>query len=144
MRIIAGEAKGRNLAALRGLRTRPTAARVREALFDLLGDRIRGASMIDLFAGTGGVGIEALSRGARRVVFVEKDAGALRVLRKNIDLCRFSERAELLAGDVRSALRKLSRASEPFDFLFVDPPYGRSVGDEATEKALLSLPLSEE
>ncbi|MFQ5894355.1 MAG: 16S rRNA (guanine(966)-N(2))-methyltransferase RsmD [Nitrospinota bacterium] len=133
MRIVAGTAKGRKLRALRGQSTRPTAERVREALFDILGLRVEGARVLDLFAGTGALGLEALSRGAAEVLFIEKDPVAFRLLGENLVHCGFGARGRLLRADVRGALRSLARKGERFDLVFLDPPYrtgllGRSLG----------------
>ena len=127
MRVIGGTDRGRRLLAPRGLRTRPTAERVREALFDILGPAVAGMRVLDLYAGTGAVGIEALSRGAARAVFVERDRDALRVLRRNLaDLVISRERARVVAGDAARVLATL-RDEAPFDLCFLDPPYTESV-----------------
>ena len=136
MRIIGGHDRGRRLRAPRGLGTRPTADRVRVTLFDVLGPAIAGARVLDLFAGTGAVGIEALSRGAARVVFVEKDQAALRALRANLAALGASRAAaRVMGGDVLHVLADLPAQEEPFDFVFVDPPYATSLA----ERALVAL-----
>ena len=128
MRIIGGHDRGRRLRAPRGLATRPTADRVRVSLFDVLGPAIADARVLDLFAGTGAVGIEALSRGAARVVFVEKDQAALRALRANLAALGASRAAaRVMAGDVLRALADVAAQEEPFDFVFLDPPYATSL-----------------
>ncbi|HEY7836729.1 MAG TPA: 16S rRNA (guanine(966)-N(2))-methyltransferase RsmD [Solirubrobacteraceae bacterium] len=126
MRVIAGTLGGRRLKAPAGRATRPTSDRVREALFATLDD-IGGARVLDLFAGTGALGIEALSRGAGRAVFVERDAVAAGVLRQNLRALQLGpERAELRRADARSALRTASQAGETYDLVFIDPPYGEA------------------
>ena len=117
MRVVAGEFKGRRLYAPRGSRTRPTADRVREALFSMLGD-VSGARVLDLYAGSGALGIEALSRGAESAVFVERDAKALDALRRNLDAT--GARGAVRREDVA---RFLSRPEGTFDLVFADPPY---------------------
>ena len=117
MRVIAGDFKGRRLHSARGTRTRPTADRVREALFSMLGD-VSGARVVDLYAGSGALGIEALSRGAESAVFVERDERALSALRRNLDAV--AVRAEVRRQDV---LRFLARPEGTFDLVFCDPPY---------------------
>jgi 16S rRNA (guanine966-N2)-methyltransferase len=117
MRVVAGEFRGRRLTAPRGTRTRPTADRVREALFSILGD-VSGARVLDLYAGSGALGIEALSRGAGEAVFVERDPRALAALRRNLDAVAVG--AEVVEGD---ALAFLRRDRGPYDLVFVDPPY---------------------
>lgn len=123
MRVIAGEAKGRRLVAPKGLATRPTADRVREALFDILGPRVAGAEVLDLFAGSGAVGIEALSRRAARAVFVERDRAAVAALRQNLVRLGLEPRARVLVRDVEAALSELVRRGARFDLVFLDPPY---------------------
>ena len=115
--------------SVRHLKLRPTADRVREGLFSILESRfdLRDAVILDLFAGTGALGIEALSRGARRAVFVEQGRGALRVLRENVELCGFALRAEVWPLPVRRALRGLGEHAYRFDGVLLDPPYGRGL-----------------
>lgn len=120
MRVIAGEAKGRRLTAPRGTTTRPATDRLRESLFAQLGARCEGAVTLDLFAGSGALGIEALSRGAARCTFVERDAGAVEAIRRNLESTRFAERATVARGDVAAFLRA---TTEEFDLVFCDPPY---------------------
>jgi 16S rRNA (guanine966-N2)-methyltransferase len=128
MRVIGGHDRGRRLRAPRGLGTRPTADRVRETLFDVLGPAVAGARVLDLFAGTGAVGIEALSRGAERVVLVERDQSALRALRANLAAVGAARAAaRVVAGDVLQVLPELGVQEGPFDFVFVDPPYATSL-----------------
>ncbi|HEY1834092.1 MAG TPA: 16S rRNA (guanine(966)-N(2))-methyltransferase RsmD [Solirubrobacteraceae bacterium] len=123
MRIIAGELGGRRLKAPAGRGTRPTAERVREALFAMLG-ALDGERVLDLFAGSGALGIEALSRGAVHAVFVERDAAAARLLAENLTaLDLVGERAELRRADALKALRAASAGAEKYDLIFVDPPY---------------------
>jgi pantetheine-phosphate adenylyltransferase len=133
MRVIAGSAKGRRLRAVRGQAVRPTADRVKEALFSMLQSRVAldGAAVLDLFAGTGALGIEALSRGARRAVFVEQEHEPRRVLAANLAACGFGGRARVLGGAVRRALTQLGAGGERFDAVFMDPPYGRDLADAA-------------
>ncbi len=121
MRVIAGEAKGRRLRSVPGDVTRPITDRVKEALFDILGERVVGARVLDLFAGTGSVGIEALSRGAQRAVFVEQDGRALRAIRENLHATHLRERAEIIARDVFDYLAR-PRSEELFDIVYVAPP----------------------
>ena len=126
MRVIAGRLGGRRLKAPRGRDTRPTTDRVREALFSMLAD-VDGARVLDLFAGTGALGIEALSRGAARVVFVERSPAALAVLRSNLaELGIDSEQADVRPGDALAALRTARERDETYDLVFVDSPYGHA------------------
>jgi 16S rRNA (guanine966-N2)-methyltransferase len=124
VRVIAGRYGGRRLKAPRGRTTRPTSDRVREALFSLLGD-VDGATVLDLFAGTGALGIEALSRGAARAVFVERDPAAVRALQANLNALELREpAAEVRRAEALLALRTARERRETYDLLFVDPPYG--------------------
>jgi 16S rRNA (guanine966-N2)-methyltransferase len=126
MRVIAGRLGGRRLKAPRGRATRPTSDRVREALFAMLGD-VREARVLDLFAGTGALGIEALSRGAERVVFVERDAAAVAALGENLAALQIgADAAEVRRADALAALRSARSAKETYDLLFIDPPYARA------------------
>jgi 16S rRNA (guanine(966)-N(2))-methyltransferase RsmD len=110
------------------MRTRPTADRVRVTLFDVLGPTIAGTRVLDLYAGTGAVGIEALSRGASRVVFVERDPAAVRALRQNLQALAASRAgARVLAGDVLHALPELGSQEGAFDVVFIDPPYATTL-----------------
>lgn len=127
MRVIGGADRGRVLRAPPGFQTRPTADRVREALFDILGPAARDMHALDLFAGSGAVGIEALSRGAARVVFVESSPAALRVLRANLASLGHggpgTARARVVAGDVLAVLPRLPARESPVDLVFLDPPF---------------------
>jgi len=133
MRVIAGAAKGRRLRVLPGQAVRPTADRVKEALFSMLQSRfdLAGAALLDLFAGTGALGIEGLSRGAGRAVFVEQDHAARRVLDTNLGLCGLAPRGRVVAQPVRRALAELAARGERFDGVLMDPPYGRGLADGA-------------
>jgi 16S rRNA (guanine966-N2)-methyltransferase len=117
VRVVAGEFRGRRLAAPRGVRTRPTADRVREALFSMLGD-VSGARVLDLYAGSGALGIEALSRGAGSAVFVDRDPRAVAAIERNLESLGLEQ--EVLRQD---AVRFLARAKGTFDLVFCDPPY---------------------
>jgi 16S rRNA (guanine(966)-N(2))-methyltransferase RsmD len=123
MRIIAGALKGRRLVTPRGDTTRPTADQVRIALMDTLAPRLPEARVLDLFAGAGGVGLEALSRGAAHATFVERDARAVAALRENVTALGLGELARVRRGDVLRELSALYRAGERFDLVFLDPPY---------------------
>jgi 16S rRNA (guanine(966)-N(2))-methyltransferase RsmD len=123
VRIIAGAYKGRRLATPRGDVTRPTADQVRIALMDTLMPWLPGARLLDLFAGAGGVGLEALSRGAAHATFVERDARAVAALRDNITTLGVAASARVIRDDVLRALTSLARAGERFGLVFLDPPY---------------------
>jgi 16S rRNA (guanine966-N2)-methyltransferase len=127
MRIVAGDFRGRRLAAPRGRDVRPTADRVREALFSILGD-VNGLEVLDLFAGTGAMGLEALSRGAATATFVEIDRQAHEVVRRNIDatVTGNGDLTDLIKGDATRVVRSLALAERRFDLVFFDPPYDRT------------------
>jgi 16S rRNA (guanine966-N2)-methyltransferase len=122
MRIIAGLYRSRSLEAPAGLDTRPTSDRLRETLFNVLAPRIEGARFLDLFAGSGAVGLEALSRGAARVEFVERAPAALAVLKKNLARLGLTEGFRIHGAGVGAMLRKM-KAETAFDVVFLDPPY---------------------
>jgi 16S rRNA (guanine966-N2)-methyltransferase len=125
VRIIAGSRKGARIFAPRGRETRPTGDRVREAAFNLIGPgRAEGASVLDLFAGSGAMGLEALSRGAAHATFVESDREACRTINRNLDKLGF-EGATVLCQDALTALRADARAGTRYDLVLVDPPYRR-------------------
>ena len=126
LKVIGGSLKGKPLASPKGLTVRPTAGRVREAVFNILYSRIQGAVVLDLFAGTGAFGIEALSRGASRVVFVDNSPASLAVIRRNIQACGLEQKAAVIRQDATRCLSVLP-SGIAFDVVFMDPPYGRRV-----------------
>lgn len=123
MRVIAGVAKGRRLRAVKGYQVRPTLGRVREVLFDILAPRIVGSRFLDLFAGTGSMGIEALSRGAQRSVFVESDRKAVQTIISNLNEIGLANQAKVICQPVNKALPRLAEQGDCFDIIFLDPPY---------------------
>lgn len=123
MRVIAGTHRGRRLEAPAGRATRPTSDRVREAVFSILGERVRGARVLDLFAGSGALGIEALSRGAARATFVDHAAPAIAAIRANLRRLGLCDRATVLQRDVLRALGRASECTDQYDLVFIDPPY---------------------
>ena len=124
MRLTGGLERGRRLRAPRGPHTRPTAAKVREAIFNILGPPPEG-SVLDLYAGTGALGLEALSRGAIRAVFVERDHQALVALRRNLRELGLEDRSAVVGAEVCGALRRLAARDEHFSWVFLDPPYAK-------------------
>jgi 16S rRNA (guanine(966)-N(2))-methyltransferase RsmD len=123
MRVVAGSHKGRRLLQPKGRTVRPTSERVKEALFSILGDRIQGVRFVDLCAGTGAIGIEALSRGASRVSFVESNPASLRLLRANLKRTGLAESADVYTCTAETFLKRLETRREPVQILFADPPY---------------------
>jgi 16S rRNA (guanine(966)-N(2))-methyltransferase RsmD len=128
-RVIAGTAKGRKLKLVPGDSTRPIMDRVKEALFSILGHFVRGSTFLDLFGGTGSVGIEALSRGAARAVFVEIDRHALQTIRDNLEHTQLSERAEVRAVNAFDLLKRPSDGA--FDYIYIAPPQYKGLWREA-------------
>ncbi|NGX61359.1 MAG: Ribosomal RNA small subunit methyltransferase D [Chlamydiae bacterium] len=125
LRILGGKHKNRGLYAPKKDSTRPTASQLREALFNICQQKVLGASFLDLFAGSGAMGCEAVSRGAARVVFVEKDREALRAIRKNVALLEEEGSSHIMGKEVMSALSFLHEKGEHFDIIYLDPPYGK-------------------
>jgi 16S rRNA (guanine966-N2)-methyltransferase len=136
--VIAGEVGGLRLVAPKGHRTRPTADRVKESLFAALGERVVGADVLDCFAGSGALAIEALSRGARRAVLVDRDPQALDAIRRNLRTTRLGDRARVLRRGVVTFLRTAAAfARGPYDVVFLDPPYDLASTELATVLDLL-------
>ena len=123
MRVIAGTARGRRLVAPKGVKTRPTADRVKENLFNIITARVAGAAVLDLYAGTGSLAIEALSRGANSAVLVEDDKAAIEAIERNLEATKLSNRAVLRQSPVRQALARLVAQNQAFDLILLDPPY---------------------
>ena len=140
MRIIGGEARGRPIHLPKGCRIRPTSDRVKESLFDIL-QPVAGVSFLDVFAGCGNVGLEALSRGARSAAFVEKAPQLAAAIQSNAQGLGFTERASIIIADADSGLRRLGKRGIRFDILFADPPYEEGflaeIGASLTEADLL-------
>lgn len=123
MRVIAGKAKGRILVAPKGNDTRPVTSKIKEALFNIWQMRIADADFLDLFAGSGSMGIEALSRGARNVVFVEKSQRAVNIIKRNLSICNFKEKCEVYRDDVFRKIVWLKENGYVFDIIYLDPPF---------------------
>jgi 16S rRNA (guanine(966)-N(2))-methyltransferase RsmD len=126
MRIIAGTFRSRPLQAPAGLATRPSSDRLRETLFNVLAPRIEGAHFLDLYAGSGAVGLEALSRGAEHVVFVERAPAALRALQSNLARLRLTSGFSIQSGSLGAYIRRALKESKQFDLVFLDPPYDQT------------------
>lgn len=144
MRIIAGICRGRILKTVKGQKTRPTADRVKEAIFNVLAHRVEGTNFLDLFGGTGNIGLEALSRGARTATFVEKCSGALKVLRANVKECGFVDAVYIFAIDALKALEIFKEKKIRFNIIFLDPPYGFEFLEEIIAKAVANELLVEQ
>ncbi len=130
MRVVGGTARGRKLTTLEGMDVRPTTDKVKESVFNIIQFEVPGSSMLDLFAGSGQMGIEALSRGAENAVFVDSSRKSLNIVKTNVDTVGFSDRAKLIMSD---STAYLGRTSEKFDIVFLDPPYHCGLIDKAFE-----------
>ena len=135
MRIIGGTSKGRKLVTPRSQSLRPTSDRVKESIFNILQDDIVGKVVLDLFAGTGNLGIEALSRGAKKTIFVEKGRQALRLIQRNLTQFGLEEQSEILPKDANRAIGILKQRGESFDLILMDPPYEKGL----IQKTLMKL-----
>lgn len=135
MRVIGGTFRGKPLATFRGIRIRPTADRVREAIFNILADQVQGAIVLDLFAGTGAFGIEALSRGAKFAVFVDNSVKAIATIKKNIRSCVLEQSTKIIKWDILKNLNCIKSIDPAFDLVFLDPPYKK----DCIKPALINL-----
>ena len=133
MRVIAGNNRGLNLIAPEGMDTRPTTDRIKETLFNMIAFDLPDANFLDLFAGSGQMGIEALSRGAKETVFVEKDKKAYECIEKNLDKARLNDKSTLIKSDFSLALNSLNN-HECFDIVFMDPPYNNLIEKQVLEQ----------
>jgi 16S rRNA (guanine966-N2)-methyltransferase len=127
LRIIGGVLKGKKLYSTHDRSIRPTADKLREAIYNILFQHVPGAVVLDLFAGTGALGIEALSRGAESVVFVDNRRSALSVIKKNIDACKLDQKAIVVKWNIRQNLNCLRSKKQNFDLVFLDPPYDNNL-----------------
>lgn len=134
MRVIAGQLKGRRLTAPRGLAVRPAPDRLKEAVFNVLQFSIPGARVLDLCAGSGAVGIEAISRGASETVLVESDAAPAGFIQKNLQNCKIESGCELLVCDARVAIERLAARGRRFDLVFFDPPYASEIYEPVLQR----------
>lgn len=125
MRIIGGEFRGRKLLSVRGAHTRPTADRTREAVFNILGSDVQGAIVLDLFAGTGALGLEALSRGAQTAFFIDTNKNTLSILKRNIHTCSVDSRATVMQWNIVKSLNCIRSVDPAFNLVFMDPPYNK-------------------
>lgn len=125
MRVISGTKKGLPLKAVPGSNTRPTTDKVKESIFNIIGPYFDGGLSVDLFAGSGGLGIESLSRGIDTCIFIEKDAKAIATINENLKKCRLEEQSEIYRIDASRAVKAFEKRGLKIDLLFVDPPYQR-------------------
>lgn len=144
MRVIAGRAKRIQLITPEGLNTRPTTDRIKETLFNMIQDYLIGARFLDLFSGSGAIGIEAISRGAKEAVFVENNRAALAAISANLEKTRLKQEAQVLAMDYLGALKILDGRKEAFDVVFMDPPYNQDIEKKALEYMAASAILQKD
>ncbi|TYR82614.1 16S rRNA (guanine(966)-N(2))-methyltransferase RsmD [Priestia megaterium] len=123
MRVVAGTHKGHSLKAVPGFTTRPTTDKVKEAIFNMIGPFFEGGVALDLFGGSGGLGIEALSRGIDKVIFVDRDGKAIQTIKSNLQSCNFQDQAEVYRNDAERALKALKKRELMLDLILLDPPY---------------------
>jgi len=141
MRVITGLAKGRRLLTPKSSKIRPALDQVKEAIFNILFD-VTGLRVLDLFAGTGSMGIEALSRGAAFAIFIDDYVQAIELIKKNLERCGLSDRANVFKSRVGPAIRRLERKGRSFDIIFVDPPYLKNLVNPTLEKLTTSALVS--
>jgi len=144
MRIIAGQCKGRRLEAVSVKGIRPTSDRVRESVFNIISSRIAGARILDIFAGTGALGIEALSRGASRATFLDASKEACELIQKNAGRCGIQEKCDIICHDITRAFLPEKIKAHLFSIIFMDPPYGTSLFKETLTRGFLSELLTED
>nr|WP_114297472.1 16S rRNA (guanine(966)-N(2))-methyltransferase RsmD [Anaerobacterium chartisolvens] len=130
LRVISGTAKGHKLKAPRGVSTRPTSDRVKESLFNIISHSIYASEVLDLFAGTGNLGIEALSRGADSAVFIDRSQECFSIINENLRHTKLEDKASVMVGDVFACLKRLSSQGRKFDIVFLDPPYNKNLIEE--------------
>lgn len=123
MRVVSGKCKGKSLKAVPGNSTRPTTDKVKEAIFNMIGPYFSGGIGLDLFAGSGGLGIEAISRGLDQVIFVDRESKAIQTIKENIVVCGLEDHAEIYRNDANRALKAIKKRELSFDVIFLDPPY---------------------
>jgi len=144
MRVVSGTARGTVLSAPDGLQTRPTADRAKEALFSMIAPSVSGCAFLDLFCGSGAIGIEALSRGAASCCFVDNSAAAIQAVQKNLVKTKLDARAELLCAEAAEVVNRLSRRGVAFDIVFLDPPYGAALVQKTVDGLLSSDVLAKD
>lgn len=127
MRVISGSARGLKLKSPEGLNTRPTADRIKESLFNIISPYIYDCSFLDLFSGSGSIGIEALSRGAKDATFVDFNKDSINIIKQNISLSRLEQKSTVYNLDVSNAINTLSKNNQKFDIIFLDPPYNKGL-----------------
>lgn len=144
MRVISGKSRGKKLVSLEGDNTRPTLDRVKEALFNKIQFCVQDAVVLDLFAGTGALGVEALSRGAKEVVFCDKVKEAIKVIKQNVTNTNNLDKSIIINKDYNAVLEDMSKLHKKFDIIFLDPPYKTNLVNESLQKIIMSNLLTED
>lgn len=144
MRVIAGSARSLNLVAPKGMEVRPTTDRIKETLFNILSPRVFDSSFLDMFAGSGAIGIEALSRGARECVFVENSQASVQAIKENLAHTKLDSSAQIVICDCVAAVSRLASSKRKFDIIFMDPPYNHELEKKVLEEITKSDILSKE
>ena len=126
MRIISGDLKGKKIRSIKGTKTRPTSDRLRESIFNIIAFNVQDACILDLFAGTGALAIEALSRGAKFAVFIDISKNAVSTIRENIKLCNLDDRVKVIKWDINKNLKCIEHSKPAFNLVFMDPPYDKN------------------
>ena len=133
MRVIAGKARGTKLISPEGLETRPTSDRIKESLFNIIAPDLYDSLFLDLFSGSGGIGIEALSRGAQEAVFVDMSKGACESIKTNVEKTRFIHESTMINASIEFALNQLGKENKMFNIIFMDPPYNKDIINDTIE-----------
>ncbi|MGE5329720.1 MAG: 16S rRNA (guanine(966)-N(2))-methyltransferase RsmD [Deltaproteobacteria bacterium] len=142
LRVISGKAKGLRLKTIKSLQTRPTADRIKESLFSIIAPLLHKAIVLDLFAGTGALGIEALSRGADFAVFIDNSRESINVIKENINHTGFEQNTEVYLNDYDGAIKLLAKRDKKYDIVFLDPPYGKGLEIKAADSIIKNNLLS--
>lgn len=144
MRVISGKSRGKKLVSLEGNNTRPTLDRVKEALFNKIQFCVQDAVVLDLFAGSGALGVEALSRGAKEAVFCDKVPDAIKVIKQNVTATNNLDKSQIINKDYNEVLEDMSKLNKKFDIIFLDPPYKTNLAIESLQKIVMSNLLTED
>ena len=144
MRVISGKSRGKKIVSLEGDNTRPTLDRVKEALFNIIQFKVQDAVVLDLFAGTGALGIEALSRGAKEAIFCDKVPDAIKIIKQNITNTNNLDKSTIINKDYKDVLETLSKQNKKIDIVFLDPPYKTNLAIDSLQKIIMSNLLTED
>ena len=144
MRVISGKSRGKKIVSLEGDNTRPTLDRVKEALFNIIQFKVQDAVVLDLFAGTGALGIEALSRGAKEAIFCDKVPDAIKIIKQNITNTNNLDKSTIVNKDYKDVLETLSKQNKKIDIVFLDPPYKTNLAIDSLQKIIMGNLLTED